>query len=167
PPAARTSGAAVQLAADHHAHAHAGADPQVHEVADAASVPPPPLAERRKVHVVVEADGRAHLGPESLDEALPAPPGEVGRHLHEAAVRIEHARAPHAGLRHLAPPDPGLGGDVAGDPADLPDQRPGTSDPGPLSPPGHDGTGDVGDGGPDVLSANLDPGHPPGHRVEL
>lgn len=158
---------AVELPVQDETHADPGAHPQVHEALDVLPVPAGALADRREVHVVLEAEVRPELAAKRLHQALTAPAGQVRGQSHGAPLGVQHAGAPDGRLRHLAPAEACLAGQAVRDLADLADQRRSAADAGPLVATRHDGPGDVGDGGADVLATDVDPDDPAGLGVQL
>ena len=85
--------APVQLAAEHEAHAHAGADRQERKVVDTAGDAGPPLADRGEVDVVLERDVDAELLAQLPAEGAPFEARDVrGREVQRGRpVGIDHA----------------------------------------------------------------------------
>ena len=161
------TGAAVELAGDHDAHADAGAHPEEDEVRNAGAGAVAELAQRGQVDVVLEADKRAELAADRAEQALPAPAGQVGSVGEQGAGGIEHARVADTGVGDLRPVEAGIGGHTVGDRADLGHQRARAARAGALVAAGDDGAGDVGQRGPHPVGADVDPDHPARLRVEL
>jgi len=148
-------------------HAHARPHGEVDEVAHAPPVADLAFAQRGQVDVVLEADlGAQHLA-DRLGQPVPAPSRQAGGQGHQVPPGIEHAGASHRGVGDLAPREAGLAGQVMRDLTDLTDQGAGAPDTGPFVAAGDDRPGDVGDGGPDPVPADVDADHAAGRGVDL
>ena len=157
----------MQMATQHEPHADPGPDVQVHEVRDVLADAPPALADGGQVHIVLEADVRAELELQRLDEPLAPPARQVVGERDLPARGLEHAGAPHDREGHLAPADPGFRCEPVRDVADLPDQGVGAARSRRLVAAGEDVTGDIGDRGAQVAPADVDAHDPPRARVQL
>ena len=105
--AGRSVRAAVELAAEDHAHADAGAEHQVGERLDVAAAPVGELAERGEVRVVVEVDARPERLAESVRQAGTAPAGQVRRVAQAPVAGVEDARAADDDVHDAAPAQAG------------------------------------------------------------
>jgi hypothetical protein len=159
-------GTLEQLTVHDDAEAHTRSYVQVDEIVDRPTDPAPPLAEGGEVHVVLEHDARRELGPDLVEDALARPSGQVVRE-QRMPGGPEHAGAPDGGHRDAAPADTGRIGRTPGDGTDRRDQRTRRTGARRLPALGHDLPGEVGDGGPDVFPADVDPDDPAGRRVQL
>src|SRR4029453_2870439 len=158
---------AVELAAQDQAGADARPDVQVDEVLDPFAETEPLLAERRKVHVVLERNLRPELLLDGLGETAPPPTRERVREGHVSGDRIEDPGAPDRGERHLLPLHACFRGERVRDLPDLRYQRALAPNRGRLVAAGDDLAGQVGDRGADEVPADVQPHDPPRPRVQL
>ena len=165
--AGRSCLAPIQLAAHDEPGADTRTDVQVHEVRDVLAQAEPLLPERRKVHVVLDADLGSEPLLHRLHQTRPAPSGQGVGEGDVPRDRIEDTRAADRREGHLLPAHARLGGEPVSDLADLGDERALAPHPCSLVPTRDDVPGEVRDGGTHVVAADVEADHPPRSRVQL